>query len=140
MPQGSISSSDDAVGVAVVNYQVPVVETKNQVLDNCKRIASFVDGMKRGYPGMDLIVFPEYTTQGFHPTKWSDLTTTLTGDEMQIFGYNSRLDSVQAIVGKWMVRQVESIVSVRAQKAKIYDDGFSNIPEIQLDNIVLKSV
>ena len=82
MPQGSISSSDDAVGVGVVNYQVPVVETKAEVLDNCKRIAGFIEGMKRGYPGLDLIVFPEYTTQGFHPTKWSDLTTTIGGDEV----------------------------------------------------------
>ena len=85
MPQGSISSSDDAVGVGVVNYRVPIVETKAQVLDNCKNIANFVEGMKRGYPGLDLIVFPEHTTQGFHPTKWSDLTTTLGGDEVQIF-------------------------------------------------------
>ena len=47
MPQGSISSSQDAVGVAVVNYQVPVVETREQVLANCRKIAGFIDGMKR---------------------------------------------------------------------------------------------
>ena len=97
MPQGSISSSDDAVGVAVVNYQVPVVETKEQVLQNCKRIGGFIDGMKRGYPGLDLIVFPEYTTQGFHPTKWSDLTTTVPGDETQIFSEACKRNGVYGV-------------------------------------------
>lgn len=38
-----------------------------------------------GYPGLDLIIFPEYSTQGFHPTKWNDFTTTLDGPEVAIF-------------------------------------------------------
>ena len=97
MPQGSISSSQDAVGVAVVNYQVPVVETKEQVRDNCQRIAGFIEGMKRGYPGLDLIIFPEYTTQGFHPTKWADLTTTIGGDEVQIFSEACKKHGVYGI-------------------------------------------
>eukprot|EP00878_Enallax_costatus_P040629 GHUV01046955.1.p1 GENE.GHUV01046955.1~~GHUV01046955.1.p1 ORF type:complete len:229 (+),score=58.36 GHUV01046955.1:239-925(+) len=85
MPQGSISSSRDAVGVAVVNYRVPVCESRQDVLLNCKRIASMIDGAKKGYPGLDLIIFPEYSTQGFHPEKWQDLTTTLDGPEVAIF-------------------------------------------------------
>jgi amidase len=85
MPVGTISSSKDMVGVAVVNYQVPVCESKDDVIKNCKRIASFMDGIKRGYPGCDLIIFPEYSTQGFHPVKWRDLTTTVPGPETEIF-------------------------------------------------------
>src|SRR5207244_10697640 len=84
MPTGTISSSPDTVGVAVVNYEVPVVETKEQVLGNCRKIAQYIEGTKRGYPGLDLIIFPEYSTQGFHPTKWKDLTTTAPGPETAI--------------------------------------------------------
>lgn len=43
MPQGSISSSKDAVGVAVVNYRVPVCESRHDVLLNCKRIATMIE-------------------------------------------------------------------------------------------------
>jgi amidase len=73
------------VGVAVCNYKVPVCESKEDVMANCHRIASFIDGAKLAYPGLDFIIFPEYTTQGFHPSKWRDLTTTLDGPEVAVF-------------------------------------------------------
>ena len=85
MPVGTISSSANTVGVAVVNYKVPICETKEDVLKNCRRIVEFVDGTKHGYPGCDLIIFPEYSTQGFHPTKWRSLTTRVPGPETEIF-------------------------------------------------------
>ena len=31
------------------------------------------------------VIFPEYSTQGFHPTKWADFTTTVDGPETAIF-------------------------------------------------------
>lgn len=97
MPQGSISSSDDAVGVAVFNYEAPILETREQVLKNCKQIASLIDGMRRGYPGLDLIVFPEFSTQGFHPLKWADLTTRIGGPETEIFSEACRRNKVYGI-------------------------------------------
>ncbi|WCK55241.1 aliphatic amidase [Aneurinibacillus sp. Ricciae_BoGa-3] len=97
MPVGSISSSRDTVGVAVVNYQVPVLESKEEVIKNCHRIAEFVDGVKLGYPGLDLIIFPEYSTQGFHPTKWEELCTTVPGPETAIFAEACRRNKVWGV-------------------------------------------
>ena len=42
---------------------MPVCESHDEVLANCKRIADFIKGAKLGYPGLDLIIFPEYSTQ-----------------------------------------------------------------------------
>ncbi|MEQ8331800.1 DegT/DnrJ/EryC1/StrS family aminotransferase [Nisaea sp.] len=53
-------------------------------------------------------------------------------DEMEILGYNTRLDSVQAVVGKWIVAKVEDIVAGRIMAAARYDAGFSDVPEITL--------
>jgi dTDP-4-amino-4,6-dideoxygalactose transaminase len=53
-------------------------------------------------------------------------------DEMEILGYNSRLDSVQAVVGKWIVRQLPDITVKRGEAAAYYDKGFAGIPQVRI--------
>jgi len=45
-------------------------------------------------------------------------------DEVEVLGYNSRLDSIQAIVGNWLIRQVPDITNRRIANAAVYDAAF----------------
>lgn len=66
------------------NYAPTLPHTPTPVAA-CRKIAATVKGLKRGYPGLDLVIFPEYSTQGFHPDLWPQLTTTLDGPEVAVF-------------------------------------------------------
>ncbi len=53
-------------------------------------------------------------------------------DEIQLLGYNSRLDSIQAIVGNHLVDQTKWITEKRQTNAKVYDRYLKQISQIAL--------
>ncbi|MDD5593429.1 MAG: DegT/DnrJ/EryC1/StrS family aminotransferase [Candidatus Margulisbacteria bacterium] len=119
-------------------YGLPVVE------DSCCAIDAAIGGKKAGS-------FGATGTFSFHPLKnlnvWSDggLVTTDSGeiaaklkllrnhglknrDEVEIFGVNSRLDTLQAVVALRLFGDVAKITDARIAVAKKYDEAFSALP------------
>ena len=55
-------------------------------------------------------------------------------DTVQILGYNSRLDTIQAVVGNWLIPKTHSIANQRIKNAKYLDKHLSKIKELRIPN------
>jgi dTDP-3-amino-2,3,6-trideoxy-4-keto-D-glucose/dTDP-3-amino-3,4,6-trideoxy-alpha-D-glucose/dTDP-2,6-dideoxy-D-kanosamine transaminase len=123
-------------------YNLPVIE------DACQSILGAIDNKNAGTWGI---------TGAFslHPLKnlnvWSDGGVIVTDDDalsdqlrllrnhglvdrdtVQVMGYNSRLDTIQAVVGNWLITQTHDIAQKRIDNAKYYDERLSMIPQIRI--------
>jgi dTDP-4-amino-4,6-dideoxygalactose transaminase len=123
-------------------HKLPVVE------DGCQSLLGEIDGKRIG-------TFGAAAAFSMHPLKvinvWGDAGVVVTNDdemdrklrllrnhglknrdEMEILGYNTRLDSVQAVVGKHIVKQTRDIVEKRAKNAAYYDAGLKGVKGVRI--------
>jgi dTDP-4-amino-4,6-dideoxygalactose transaminase len=121
-------------------YKIPIVE------DACQSILASINDKISGSWG-DLGAF------SLHPLKninvWSDggiITTNKlkyykelrllrnhgleSRDKVKICGYNSRLDTFQAVVGNWLLPKAHRIANARIKNARFYDKNFEKIKQI----------
>ena len=119
---------------------------------SCRSSRTAAKSLMGEYNGKRVGTWGDATAFSMHPLKiinvWGDAGIVVTNDdemnrrvrllrnhglrnrdEMEILGYNSRLDSTQAVVGKWIVRQLPEIVERRIANAAYYDAGFRSDPQ-----------
>ncbi len=123
-------------------HGLPVVE------DACQGILANLDGKNGGTWG-------KAGAFSLHPLKnlnvWSDGGVIVTDDhgldeklrllrnhgmtnrdEIAVLGYNSRLDTFQAVVGNWLIGSTEDITQKRIANAAYYDEGLSKVRQIRI--------
>jgi aminotransferase EvaB len=123
-------------------HDLPIVE------DACQAILADIGGKRAGTWGI---------AGGFslHPLKnlnvWGDGGVIVTDDdamaaqlrllrnhgmvnrdEIAVLGYNSRLDTLQAVVGNWLIPHTEAIAQARIDNAAYYDAALAEIPGVTL--------
>lgn len=123
-------------------HHLPIVE------DACQSILASINKKNAGTWG-------DFGAFSLHPLKninvWSDggiITTNnykfynqlrllrnhglIDRDTVKICGYNSRLDTFQAVVGNWLLPKAKQIANQRIKNANYYDKEFSKIKEISI--------
>ncbi len=123
-------------------YNIPIIE------DACQSILGAINNKNAGTWGIS-------GAFSLHPLKninvWSDggiITTNskklydhvkllrnhglVDRDTVKINGYNSRLDTFQAVVGNWLLPKSKSIAKQRIKNAKYFDKHLSKLREIRI--------
>ena len=123
-------------------YNIPIIE------DACQSILANINNKNAGTWG-------DFGAFSLHPLKninvWSDggiITTNkkkfydklillrnhglVDRDTVKICGYNSRLDTFQAVVGNWLLPKAKQIASKRIENANKYDKEFSKISQLTI--------
>ena len=123
-------------------YNIPIIE------DACQSILANINNRNAGTWG-------DFGAFSLHPLKninvWSDggiITTNkkkfydklillrnhglVDRDTVKICGYNSRLDTFQAVVGNWLLPKAKQIALKRIENANKYDKEFSKIPQLTI--------
>ena len=82
---GGLNKSPNGVAIGLVQLQLPVIESRADVTRQAAKIVAMVAKARRGMPGMDLVVFPEYALHGLSMDTRPEILCTLDGPEVASF-------------------------------------------------------
>jgi amidase len=88
---------EKAMSVVMVQFSPEPATKPDEVRRNIDRIGMYVDRTCNSFPGVDLIVFPEYSTHGFGFNPYSthlSLASKIPGPETELFGRKAREQGV----------------------------------------------
>ncbi|OWV82365.1 formamidase [Rhizobium sp. R634] len=82
---GGLNKSEHGVGIGLVQLQLPVTVTREDLARQTQVIVDLVAKARRNQPGMDLVVFPEYALHGLSMDINPAIMCTLDGPEVAAF-------------------------------------------------------
>ncbi len=82
---GGLNKSPNGLVLGMVQLQLPVVETKEDLANQTTRIVDMVGKARRNSPNMDLVVFPEYALHGLSMDTNPEIMCDMEGPEVAAF-------------------------------------------------------
>ncbi len=82
---GGLNKTPNGVVIGLVQLQLPVVATPDQLAAQTQRIVAMVAKARRNMPTMDLVVFPEYALHGLSMDTNPAIMCSLYGPEVAAF-------------------------------------------------------
>ena len=82
---GGLNKSPAGVVLGMVQLQLPTVTTPAELAAQTDRIVAMVGKARRNLPGMDLVVFPEYSLHGLSMSTEPALMCSMDGPEVAAF-------------------------------------------------------
>ncbi len=82
---GGLNKSPNGVVVGLAQLQLPTIATRADVARQAERIVAMVGKARRGTPGIDLVVFPEYALHGLSMDTRDEILCSLDGPEVAAF-------------------------------------------------------
>jgi formamidase len=91
---GGLNKSSNGIVIGLVQLQLPVVDTPQQLAAQADRICAMVAKARRGMPAMDLVVFPEYSLHGLSMSIDPALMCRPDGPEVAAFAQACRANRI----------------------------------------------
>jgi formamidase len=82
---GGLNKSPRGVVIGLVQLQLPIVVTSDDLRKQVAKIDAMVTKAKKGNPNLDLVVFPEYALHGLSMDTNEDIMCRLDGPEVAAF-------------------------------------------------------
>ena len=82
---GGLNKSPNGVVIGLAQLQLPNPRTREAIWTQTQKIVAMVGKARRNNPGMDLIVFPEYSLHGLSMDTSPDIMCSLDGPEVAAF-------------------------------------------------------
>jgi formamidase len=82
---GGLNVSENGVGIGLVQLQLPVTVTTQDLARQTARIVELVGKARRNQPSMDIVVFPEYALHGLSMDINPEIMCRLDGPEVAAF-------------------------------------------------------